>query len=46
MELALVALAAFALGFIVRGRLDKPEAPTSSPKSGGGPGEENDTPGP
>jgi len=46
MEYALVALAAFALGFIIRGRLDSEPAPTSNPKSGGGPGEENDTPGP
>jgi hypothetical protein len=46
MEYALVALAAFAIGFIVRGRLEKTEPPKVTPKSGGGPGEENDQPGP
>lgn len=43
MEYLLVAIIAFALGFIVRGRLEK-SATTAQPKSGGGPGEENDTP--
>ena len=47
MGYALVALIAFAIGFIVRGRLEKqPQTPTVKPKSGGGPGEENDQPGP
>ncbi len=47
MEYALIALIAFAIGFIVRGRLEKTsQKPTVKPKSGGGPGEENDQPGP
>ena len=44
MEFILVAIIAFALGFFVCSRLDK--QPDTQPKSGGGPGEEQDGGGP
>lgn len=45
MEFILVAVIAFALGFFVCGRLEKQQSGVT-PKSGGGPGEEQDGGGP